>query len=294
MSAPYSHTSALVVEGSAMRSIYSAGLLDGFIQAGFNPFDLYIGVSAGAYNLLAYLNGAPKASLAIFDQFATNREFISLWRFLRGGHLINLDWLERFAFDSKRINPHILSRNSKPLYVGMTDVITGSPVYIRATPENIFPVIKASAALPWFYRDFPRVDGRPMTDGGVSESIPVAEAIRLGATHIMVIRARHRDYMKKDTLVHRYMRWKMKSFPRLRETLTRRVTIHQNVISLIRNPPSGVTILEVCPPDHFTQGRFSKNREQLLKGYQLGLNAAEDAINLWAQEVSSYSVAGSQ
>ena len=131
-----------------MRSVFSAGLLDGFIDSSFDPFDFYIGVSAGAYNLTAYLNRSPGTSLCIFEQFATNRKFINFWRFLRGGHLIDLDWLESYAFDNQRIAPHTVCRSGKPLCVGITDVTTGGPVYIQATPENSQSVIKASAALP--------------------------------------------------------------------------------------------------------------------------------------------------
>lgn len=270
-----------------MRSVFSAGLLDGFINADFNPFDFYIGVSAGAYNLVAFLSGTPRASLRIFEHFATNREFINFWRFFRGGHLIDLDWLERFAFDLNAIHSKSFTLSNRPLYVGVTDVITGKPVYIKVTTENMRRVIKASAALPLFYREFPRVNGRLATDGGVSESIPVAEAIRLGATRIMVVRARYKDYMKKDTLIHQYVRRRMKQYPRLHETLTRRVAIHRDVISLIHNPPAGVSIIEVCPPENFTLGRFGRNRHRLFRGYQLGEGTAANAIKCWKDEMDT-------
>ena len=54
---------ALIVEGGAMRSVFSAGLLDGLLQQRFNPFDFYIGVSAGAYNIVVYLVGKSGLSL---------------------------------------------------------------------------------------------------------------------------------------------------------------------------------------------------------------------------------------
>lgn len=277
-------TSALIVEGSAMRSVFSAGLLDGFIGSNFDPFDFYIGVSAGAYNLASYLNHAPATSLRIFEQFATNKNFINFWRFLRGGHLIDLDWLERYAFDSQLIDPYAVCRSGKPFYVGLTDVATGEPVYMQATPENIQSVIKASTALPWFYRNFPQIDGRLMTDGGVSDGIPVVEALRLGATKIMVVRARHKHYMKKDTLFHKCMRRKMQHYPQLYETLSRRVMIHQNTIAQLRNPPPGVSIVEICPPEHFTLGRFSRQRHRLREGYQLGVEASSEAIAQWMKD----------
>lgn len=269
-----------------MRSVFSAGLLDGFIRANFNPFDFYIGVSAGGYNLTAYLNNIPKVSINIFEQLATSRDFINFWRFLRGGHLLNLAWLEDFVLSPTKISLQKVCSPDRPFYVCTTDTETGLPVYTQVTPDNISSVIKASAALPWFYRDFPCVNGRAMTDGGVSDSIPVAEAIRMGATQIMVVRARHKHYIKKDTSMHRLVRWKMKSYPYLQQTLARRVKSHNDVIRLIRNPPSSVSIIEVCPPKHFALGRFGRNRQSLREGYQLGFEAASDAISQWMSEAN--------
>lgn len=272
---------ALVVEGSAMRSVFSSGLLDGFINAQFNPFDFYIGVSAGAYNLVSYLTGTQRISINVFEQIAMRKEFINLRRFICGGHLIDLDWLEKAAFNKSHINLHSIFRQKNPLYVGMTDVTTGKPLYIQTTPENIKNVIKASSALPLFYRQYPIINGQPMTDGGVSEGIPIAEAIRMGATHIMVIRARHKHYIKKDTIGHKYMRWKLRDKTSLLKTLANRVNIHKDSIEIIRNPPQGIKILEVCPPESFTLGRFSRNRHRLKQGYQLGYEASSGALNQW-------------
>jgi len=276
-----SNSTALIVEGSAMRSVYSAGLLDGFIEARFNPFDFYIGVSAGAYNLVAYLNETKKSSFKIFEEFATRKEFINIIQFISGGHLIDLDWLEQFAFNELNIDINAVYRHKKPLYVGMTEVTTGKPVYINTTPENIKSVIKASAALPLLYKSFPIINGQPMTDGGVAEGIPVAAAIQKGATRIMVIRARSKNYIKKDSLGHKFIRWKMKNNTNLLQTMHNRINIHNNAITLIRNPPPGVNIIEVCPPECFTLSRFCRNRKRLLQGYQIGYEDSKDVIEQW-------------
>jgi predicted patatin/cPLA2 family phospholipase len=277
---------ALVVEGGAMRSVFSAGLLDGFISEGFNPFDFYIGVSAGAYNLTTYLNNVPSIGFNLFEQFATSREFINICRFLCGGHLLDLDWIEHFALSSPLIDLQRVFAQGRPFFVGMTVIETGAPIYIQVTPDNISSVIKASTALPWFYRDFPCVNDRSMTDGGVSDSIPVGEAIRMGATRIMVVRARHKHYLKKDSPAHRFVRWKMRAYPRLQQALAGRVISHNDVITLIRNPPTGVSIIEICPPENFSLGRFSRNRQQLRDGYQFGIESASEAIAQWMFEAN--------
>ena len=76
----------------------------------------------------------------------------------------------------------------------------------------------------------------------------------------------------------------MQHYPQLHEILSRRVVIHQNTIAQLRNPPPGVTIVEICPPEHFSLGRFSRQRRRLLGGYQLGVDASYEAIVQWTND----------
>lgn len=271
---------ALVIEGGAMRSIFSAGLLDGFIRQKFNPFDFYIGVSAGAYNLIAYLSGEPEISLNIFRDFASSKQFINFKRFLMGGHLIDLDWIEKIAFNN-RVNLDAVYHQNKKVFVCLTDVETGKAVYVPTQADNIRSTIKASAALPLLYRHFPQINNRDMVDGGVADGIPVGEAIRQGAKKIMVIRARPKCYQKKDTINHRLIRWKLREHTSLVNTMRERVMIYQESLELIRNPPDGVQVIEINPPEKLTLGRFNRNQAALLKGYDAGITQADNAIAKW-------------
>ena len=164
-----SSETALIVEGGAMRSVFSAGLLDGFLDSKFNPFDFYIGVSGGAYNLATYMAGTPGKSLAVFLEFALHKNFISYFRFIRGGHLLDLDWLFNESLADNYLDVNAVFKPGKPLYVCTTKVSSGKPVYINTRPETLKNVIKASTALPLLYRGFPEINGIPMTDGGVAD-----------------------------------------------------------------------------------------------------------------------------
>jgi predicted patatin/cPLA2 family phospholipase len=272
---------ALIVEGGAMRSVFSAGLLDGFLAKQFNPFDFYIGVSAGAFNLTNYVAGLSGRSLQVFQQLATDRQFMNYWRFLRGGHLLDLDWLFAAVTTALPWDPAQGPELERPIYIGVTDVMSGNARYVAASAANLEQAMKASAALPLLYRGFPRLDQRPLTDGGVADGIPVAEAIRLGATRIMVIRSRARTYRKRDTLGHKWIRWKLRRYQALQQTLRERVTRFEAALQLMRRPPAGVHILEICPPEDLTIGRFNRNPRQLQTGYDAGLAQAQTAIQQW-------------
>ena len=76
-----------------MRGVFSTGVLDGFLERQFDPFHLYVGVSAGATSIAAYLAEMHGRNRRIYTELSTGPEFINLARFLRGGHLMDLDWL---------------------------------------------------------------------------------------------------------------------------------------------------------------------------------------------------------
>ena len=84
---------ALVCEGGGQRGIFTAGVLDEFMRAQFNPFDLYFGTSAGAQNLSAYVCNQPGYARKVIMRYTTSKEFFNPVRFVRGGNLIDLDWL---------------------------------------------------------------------------------------------------------------------------------------------------------------------------------------------------------
>ena len=125
-----------------------------------------------------------------------------------------------------------------------------------------------------------------MSDGGVADGIPVIEAIRQGASNIMVVRSRHKEYMKKDTLIHKYLRWKLRNCPELVATMKKRIHIFRETISVINNPPKHVNIIEVCPPLEFKMGRFNTQYDNLMTGYKEGQKLSTSIIEQWNIETS--------
>lgn len=270
---------ALVVEGGAMRSIFSVGLLDGFLNKRFNPFDFAIGVSAGSFNLVNYISANSGLGLSMYLEAAANKEFINYRRFLKGGNLLDLDWLYQ-----KLVKTHFPDADTAtPLYACVTSVDDGNPRYIRLTTENYATTILASCALPLLYRKFPLIDNSPMVDGGIADGIPVQQAIALGASRIMVVRSRPYRYKKTDSLWHKYIRWKLSAHPALVNTMRKRIDIFNNTIRLLRQPPAGIQIMEICPPASFTSGRFDRHNEHLRRGYEQGYQAANKTVGDWQQ-----------
>lgn len=280
MTYPSSNT-ALVVEGGALRGVFSTGLLDGFLEARFNPFDFYIGVSSGASNLAAYLAEMIGRNRKIYLDYSLRPDFINVARFIRGGHLLDLDWLWEITIREIRLDLATIYSRGKPFIAVLTDAQTGEVVYKPTSAGDLEHVLKASSAMPLFYRDYPCVDGRPMTDGGVTDSLPVGEAIRRGARRIMVIRSRHRDYLKRNGLSELVMRLYVRRYPMLQKAMSKRAQRYNESVALIRKPPEGLTIIEIYPPRNFRVSRLSQNRLVLQEGYEQGRALASKAIDDW-------------
>lgn len=272
---------ALIVEGGAMRGIFTTGVLDGFLEAGFNPFDGYLGVSSGAGNLAAYLAEMPGRNFKIFTDYSLRPEFVDLKRWLRGGHLMDLDWLWQTTIAEIRLDLKTIYAANKPVIICLTDVKTGRAVYRTTHAANLESVLKASSALPMLYRGFPLIDGRPATDGGIADPIPVKEAMRRGARRIMVVRSRPKGYVKKPGLSHVLLLLKLIGYHNLRTTVTGRIRRYNQTLALIRRPPEGVSIVEICPPDHFRPTRLGRDKDALIQGYRQGRDKAVEAMRLW-------------
>lgn len=273
---------ALVVEGGAMRGVFSTGLLDGFLERRFDPFAMGIGVSAGAGNLAAYRARMHGRNLKIYTDYSLRPDFMNLRRFFCGGHLMDLDWLWRTTIAEIRLDLDTIYRDpGRPLIVCVTDVRTGEAVYRKTEAADLEPLLKASSAMPILYRTFPRIDGRPMADGGLVDPLPVGEAVRRGARRIMVVRSRPRGYKKKENLIQHILNWRLRRFPLLKKAMTNRVRRYNEAVALIRRPPPGITITEICPPNGFRSSRLSRDPRILFEGYEQGRALADEAIAAW-------------
>lgn len=270
---------ALVVEGGAMRGIFATGVMDAFMEANYNPFNLYLGVSAGSTALAAYVAQMYQRNYKIFTTYSLGDDFISWRKFLRGGHLVDLDWLWEVTIRDMRLDLEKICDTNHEFYVGVTEASTGEAVFLRPTPENLEHMTKASSALPIMYRNKVSLEGQVYVDGGLAAPIPVEAAYKMGASKIMVIRSRPQSYAMKEkplnTLISKPF---LKEYPALLEAVKSRPNTYAKSIAFMRSPNSRVSILEVNPPESFGTKRLTKDLDQLNMDYELGREAGRQAI----------------
>jgi predicted patatin/cPLA2 family phospholipase len=269
--------SALVVEGGGMRCIFAAGVLHSFGKAGFDPFDLYIGVSAGACHLASHLAGQHDRNFDITLRYSMTSDFINPWRFLRGGHLMDLDWMweqtiRNYCLDLAYLFEKLRSQNKEYLIV-VTSMESGQAVYLHPDENMLAHYLKVSSSLPVLYRNILEIDNEKATDGGIADAIPVREACRCGATDITVIRSRSAGYVKKHSrLAAAIFSLYFRKYPRLVEKFRKRAENYNASVEFIHSPPEGVRITEIAPPDNTAIGRTTKNETPLRAAYETGID----------------------
>lgn len=265
-----------------MRGIFSTGVLDAFLANDFNPFDICIGVSAGANNIAAYLAGMYQRNLKVYTDYSLRPEFINWKKFLRGGHLLDLDWLWPITLRELGLNTERIFSGPSTLYIGVTDASSGIAHYIRPTKDDLPHVMKASSAFPGFYRHAIRVGEIDCVDGGLAAPIPVEEAARLGAKKIVVLRSRPRSYqLKASFTASLFGKRFFKKQPGLQTALQNRPAVYQASLDFIRLPPPDIQVIEVNPPEDFRTGRLTKDLGKLKADYQTGFDLGLTLLNNW-------------
>lgn len=275
---------ALVIEGGAMRGIFAAGVLDAFIDADYFPYDFVIGVSAGSTNGIGYLAGDRGRSYEILTNHALRPDFMSFARYARGGHLCDVNWLWHQSRQDIALNvDNYLSRGT-PLWVVTTSARTGHPLYHQVTGANVDEVFPASCAMPVVFKDYPQVNGEPMSDGGLGDSLPVIEAYRRGARDITLLRSVPASFRQERMRFPVMLKPWLAEHPRLLAAVIGRDRKYNRALEFAENPPPGCRVQQIAPPEDFAIGRFTRVLAKLNEGYAQGLQAGRShcqaAINL--------------
>ncbi len=269
---------ALVVEGGGMRGIFSAGVLDCFLEKKFDPFDMYLGVSAGACNLASHLGEQHGRNYRCYTDYMLRPDFFSLKKYLHGGHYMDLDWFWDYTSKVEPLNIKCVA--GKDFYMTVTNVQTGKAEYIRAEEQTLLDVLKGSSAVPIMYRKFIKINGSEYTDGGVADPIPIKEAYRQGARRIMVIRSQPADYNKESFVETKIIPFLFRRYPSLKKALSVREFNYNGLLDFIKNPPSDLDLTELCPAI-LHSGRTTKGRELLDRDYNEGKRTGLSAIRKW-------------
>ena len=269
----------LVLEGGGVRGIYTAGVLDVFMDHGLT-FDGVMGVSAGAIHGCSYLSEQKGRSLRYYTNYVADPRFMSWRSFLKTGDFVGVEFCYHELPDKLDIYDHdAFLKNPTPFYAVCTNVDTGEAEYLRITDmRGQIDTLRASASLPFVSR-LVEIDGKRYLDGGCSDPIPVDKFREMGYERNVLILTRPADYEDKPVKMG-LPRLLYRRLPNLVRTLSRRHIIYNETMSRIEELEKSGEIFVIRPSGILPLGRVERNPEKVQEVYHRGradaLRALED------------------
>ena len=266
--------SGLILEGGGMRGIFTNGVLDYFMDHGIS-FPYIVGVSAGACNALSYLSNQRGRAKYINTDLLKERNYIGFKYLLTKRNIMDFDLL--FHELPEKIYPYdyeALSKSASRLEIVTTSCITGKACYFeeKNDPKRVIDLVKASSSLP-FVCPITHVDGEPMLDGGIANSIPLERAISQGYYNNVVVLTRNKGYRKptKGTKVP-FMFYR--KYPKAKEAIRLRNMIYNREIELVEKLENEGMITVIRPEKPIKVGRMERDTDKLLALYNEGYELA--------------------
>ena len=266
----------LVLEGGAMRGLFTAGVMDVMMEAGLQ-FDSIVGVSAGAAFGCNYKSGQIGRVLRYNTTYCKDWRFCSFRSLFTTGDLYGADFcyhelpekLDLFDDEAFQANP-------ADFWCVCTDCSSGEPVYHKVVSAQYGDLewIRASASMPLVSRVV-NIDGQELLDGGISDSIPLKFMEEQGCGKNLVVLTQPRDYKKKKNSLLPLMKLTMKKYPKVLETLTKRHEIYNEQLEYVRRREAEGSAFVIAPESKLEIGRTEKDPEKLRAVYALGRKAAE-------------------
>ena len=270
---------ALIVEGGGSRGVFSFGVIDSFIKASYNPFDIHLGVSNGAVVQLWYLLKVADYNL---DKmlFSASKKYVRYSNILLNKSIMDFEKLYQDANRVFPINFNRLENNltGKNFYIVVSDAITGNPEYIELSKENYINEMLATGSLPVLMKNPILLDGKRKYDGGITDPIPVQKAYDLGAKEIVIIRTYEKTFIRKTKLENYIAAIATRDYPEISNALKTNTGTYNSALEFINNPPSDCKIIQICPPHRLKTRRATTNVEIMKRDYQVGLKQGKDYL----------------
>ena len=260
----------LVLEGGAMRGMYTAGVLDIFLDKDF-WVDGIISVSAGALFGVNYPSRQKGRAIRYNKKFISDKRYISFRSLVSTGNIVNKDFafyevpFKYDVFDNKTFKESDID-----FYVAVTNLQTVQPEYVKLIdPLAQMEVLRATSAMPYVSRPV-EIDGIPYLDGAIADSIPVEQMQKLGYDKIIVILTRTLDYRKSKSMTW-VAKWFYRCYPHFADAVNQRYAMYNRQVENVIKLAEKGDIFVIRPSVDLKIKRIEKDPNKLQAMYELGM-----------------------
>lgn len=271
--------SALILEGGGLRGVFTCGVLDSFMDRGVE-FPFVVGVSAGACNGLSYISHqrgrAKYSNIDLLDKY----NYIG-WKYLfTQGNIMDFDLLfNKFPQEIIPYNYPAYFANPAKMVMVTTNCITGEANYLEeySSSERIMKIVTASSSMP-FVSKIVNVDGIPMLDGGITDSIPIKFAESKGYNNNIVVLTRNKGYRKTQSKTSLLSKLFYPKYPNLQKSIQRRNIIYNSTLDYIERMEERGDLRVIRPQKTLQVDRIERDTTKLTALYDEGYQLASDIL----------------
>ena len=270
----------LILEGGAMRGMFTAGVMDVMMEAGIT-FDGAIGVSAGAAFGCNYKSGQIGRVIRYNTKFCADKRYSGLGVLLREGNLFSTPFCyEEVPLKHDVFDFEAYEKNPMEFYVVCTDIESGKAVYHRYEGKNDhgFEWIRASASMP-MVSQIVEIDGQKMLDGGMADSIPVRYFESIGYDRNVVVLTQPEGYVKKKNKMIPLIKLKYRRYPNLVEVMANRHDHYNETLAYVKQKEDAGELLVIRPDAALNISKAEKDPNELKRVYEIGRTVAEQRLD---------------
>lgn len=265
----------LVLEGGGMRGVFTSGVLDGFMKHDVY-FHYVVAVSAGACNGLSYMSHQIRRARISNIDFLLKYKYIGLRYLFSQGCIIDRKLLyEDFPEKLLPYDYDAYFNNPDEFEMVTTNCLTGRPCYLseRKDKQRLIDIVMASSSLPYVSK-IVNVDGVPMLDGGIVDSIPLMRSIKKGHKTNVLVLTRNKGYRLTEH-DHKIPHFIYKGYPRLRVALSHRCEAYNRQLDMIDEMEEKGEIICIRPERPMEVGRLERDLDKLERLYEEGFMLGE-------------------
>lgn len=269
----------LILEGGAMRGLFTAGVIDVFMENSVE-FDGAIGVSAGAAFGCNYKSRQPGRVIRYNKKYAKDPRFCSFRSLIKTGDLFGAEFCYHTIPDKLDLfdTPAYVA-NPMKFYVVCTDAETGKALYFcdNETGDDTLEYFRASASMPMVSRPV-EINGKKLLDGGIADSVPIQYFESIGYDRNVIILTQPLGFVKKPSSAAKVMKYVLKDFPNIAKTMEGRHIEYNTTLEYIAKKEKNGEVLVIRPEAPLPIGRIEHNSDKMQAVYELGRKVAEQRI----------------
>ena len=265
----------LVLDGGGMRGVFTSGVLDAFMKHELY-FHYVVAVSAGACNGMSYISRQPRRARLSNIDFLSQYNYLGLRYLFTQGSILDKKLLyDRFPNKLIPFDYDEFFKHAANFEMVTTNCLTGRPEYLSETSDHqrAINIVMASSSLP-FVSKMVTVDGVPMLDGGITDSIPFQHARDMGHPFNVVVSTRNYGYREsgRDRKIPPFI---YRHYPRLRVVLSHRIDAYNEQLQMMEDLERAGDIVVIRPQRPMEVGRIEKDTQKLERLYEEGFQLGE-------------------